>query len=96
MKILKAKNYYESQGISELCEADKDFLWSVLFRLADFVRNNWGNVNQYSKLMNNRATITGGKIIGSYLINDIKIWIIASPEDSKGLRNITILLPEEF
>lgn len=96
MKILKAKNYYESQGISELCEADKNFLYSVLFKLADFVRNNWGNVNEYSKLMNNRATITGGKIIGSYFIKDTKIWIIAGPEDEKGLRDITILLPEEF
>lgn len=58
---------------------------------------NWGNIPDDDKALNNNALITGERIIGSYLINDTKIWIIADPENEKGIRKaITVLLPEEY
>lgn len=97
MKKLKFQDFYQSQGIFELCKTDKKFIYLILLKLADFVTNDWGDVPEYDKLMNNRALITGDRIIGSYLIDDTRIWIIADPENEKGVREaITALLPEEY
>ena len=97
MKTIKFKNFYQSQGISEICKTDSKFIYLVLLKLADFVTNDWGNVPEYCRLMNNRALITGRRIIGSYLIDNTKIWIIADSENEEGIRkDITVLLPEEY
>lgn len=91
------ENFYITKGINDLCQDNPDFNTLVLEKIDEFMSCNWGNIPDDDKALNNNALITGERIIGSYLINDTKIWIIADPENEKGIRKaITVLLPEEY
>ncbi|WP_294189341.1 hypothetical protein [uncultured Clostridium sp.] len=69
--------------------------------LNQFVRNDWGVLNNEDKdfqneLLKNPKSIYDERFMGVYLINEFKIWIFREYDYLKDSLIITILFPEEY
>lgn len=52
----------------------------------------WGDLVEDDKQLNEDALIYGGRIFSSYIVDDVKFWVITEADRSVT----TILLPEEY
>lgn len=61
-------------------------------------RGDWGDdLNEQDQLANNEALTTGARLLSSYVIKGLKIWVITEAEDAEGFRiATTVLLPEDY
>lgn len=64
----------------------------VLFLLNRHKDGDWGDMSKTDKRLNDIALISGDRIMSSYRIDGIKIWIIT--ESTREMT--TILLPDEY
>jgi hypothetical protein len=60
--------------------------------------NDWGDLDEEDKRLNDRAVQDGSRILSAYHTSDgTRIWIITEAEDEQGERAATtILLPQEY
>lgn len=69
---------------------------------ADFLSRHaaqdWGNLDDEDRRLNDQAVQDGGRILSAYYTSDgTKLWIITEAENSNGQRTMTtILLPREY
>ena len=64
--------------------------------VSSFLKGDWGCIHEDDIPLNNTALKTGDRILGAYIINKTKIWIIADASDEPQRRLITILFPSEY
>ena len=60
--------------------------------LLNHQEGDWGELCSDDKQSNDNAVENGGRILSSYLVGEIKIWIITEADRSAT----TILLPSEY
>lgn len=60
--------------------------------LSRHANGDWGNMDDDDKELNNDALIHGGRIFSSYIVNDVKFWVITEADRS----STCVLLPEEY
>ncbi|MCK9463631.1 MAG: hypothetical protein M0R80_28770 [Proteobacteria bacterium] len=62
--------------------------------LARHERNDWGDVSDGDKLLNDQALVDGGRLLSVYHLKDdtTRIWVITEADRS----STCILLPEEY
>lgn len=70
-------------------EFPQDFIASCLHR---HTRKDWGDLDEEDKKANDRAVLTGGRVLSSYDLRGDKLWIITEADRSIT----TILCPSEY
>lgn len=75
-----------------------EFSHFVFKCLRRFLEDDWGEMEEDDKKLNDEAVKTGDRILAVYNLNDIPvIMIIADPVTGEDTRRVvTILLPEEY
>ena len=83
-----------TQGIMSLIEKEPLLDIEIGSSLYSHCINDWGNLCEEDKQLNDSAVVDGGRILSAYEIgeNKVKIWIITEADRSCT----TILLPEEY
>ncbi|MBB4223927.1 hypothetical protein [Variovorax guangxiensis] len=57
----------------------------------------WGNVDPADARSNDQAILSGARVISSYLVAYVVIWVITEAVGDDGRRSATtLLLPEEY
>lgn len=57
----------------------------------------WGNVDPEDAKANDQAVLSGARVISSYLVAYVVIWVITEAAGDDGRRSATVLLlPEEY
>lgn len=64
--------------------------------VSSFLKGDWGCIHGDDIPLNNKALKTGDRILGAYMIDKTKIWIIADANDEPQRRIITVLFPSEY
>ena len=66
--------------------------------LSRHVAQDWGDLDEEDKQLNDQAVQDGSRILSAYhTSDDTKLWIITEAEDGSGQRAATtILLPQEY
>jgi hypothetical protein len=61
--------------------------------LARHARGDWGEVNEEDRLLNDRALVSGTRLLSAYRLRDgTKVWIITEADRA----STTVLLPGEY
>ena len=67
----------------------------VAHRLGD-----WGDVDAHDRTVNDEAVLTGDRILSSYLLHCVKLWVISDPawdREQPQVRQVTtILRPADY
>lgn len=93
----KINGCYMTHGVNELCSQHPTFALGVLEKLQSFMHNDWGVLCEEDKEVNEEALVNGDRILGSYIVDETKIWIIAEAKNEYDEREaVTVLLPEEY
>jgi len=79
-------------GINNRIADDVSFAKHVTDALGRFVRNDWGDMCDEDRQMNDEALKTKMRILASYGEGDDKVWIIKDAYDGPT----TILYPDEY
>ena len=79
-------------GINNRIADDVSFAKHVTNALGRFVRNDWGDLCDEDRQMNDEALKTKMRILASYGTGDDNIWIIRDAYDGPT----TILYPNEY
>ena len=90
-----------TKGIQSLLDEKSIKDTDLTNSLNQFVRNNWGILNDEDKqfqneLLKNPKSVYEERFMGVYLINEFKIWIFREYDSLKDILIITILLPKEY
>lgn len=72
-----------------LQEFRRDELWDCLVK---HMANDWGDLCQEDKDLNDQAVRQGGRILSAYTVRGKKVWIITEADRA----STTILLPDEY
>lgn len=88
-------NLYLSHDISRFITSDKVFQ-KIANCIGSFLKGDWGCIHRDDIQLNNEALKTGDRILGAYLIDKTKIWIIADACNEHKKRIITVLFPSEY
>lgn len=90
---------YMTDGIKRRIFEDEKFSHFVFKCLRKFMDDDWGDLGEEDKKLNDEALKTGDRILASYHYDsdgEDRVWIIADAEDEQKKRIVTILLPEEY
>ena len=90
---------YMTDGIKRRIFEDEKFSHFVFKCLRRFMKDDWGELEEMDKRLNDDALYTGLMILASYNYDEEgedRVWIIADAEDEQKKRIVTILLPEEY
>ena len=92
---------FEQSDLFLSCDVGKFIKSSDVFqKVADcvslFLKGDWGCIHEDDIPLNNTALKTGDRILGAYMIDKTKIWIIADANDEPQRRIITVLFPSEY
>lgn len=79
-------------GIKELVECRKIAVFDMLKCLRRHIQCDWGDICKQDKQSNNEALKYNERLLSSYMVNNIKIWVITEADRSVT----TILLPDEY
>ncbi len=82
-----------TQGVRRL---PLDVQPEVAQALRRHAQGDWGDTPADDAALNEEAVKDGSRIMSSYQIGGIRIWIITEVVDEDGGRATTILLPEEY
>ena len=73
-----------------------DVFQKVADCVSSFLKSDWGCIHGDDIPLNNEALKTGDRILGAYMIDKTKIWIIADANNEPQRRIITVLFPSEY
>lgn len=60
-----------------------------------FVNEDFGDISEEDKQANSEALENGGMVMGAYIQEKVKIWIMRDP-DGNGSFVTTVLFPDEY
>jgi len=81
-----------TQGVQELVNDNKLTLLDV-FKLVDrHSKEDWAELNEQDQNQNHKALINGGRVIGAYTVNEVRLWVITEA----GHDLTTVILPSEY
>lgn len=81
-------------GINSMLEAETLDIRPLLDR---HLAGDWGDMCAEDLRENTKALRSGARLMSSYEINDLKVWIITSARDcDEQYIHTTVLLPEEY
>lgn len=90
---------YMTDGVKRKIFEDEKFSHFVFKCLRRFMNDDWGELEEEDKRLNDDALKNGDRIMASYNYDKEgkdRVWIIADAEDEEKKRIVTILLPEEY
>ena len=93
--LFKISGLYYTSGIENLI-SDVNSVNSLSKNINKFIHGNWGEICKEDIIENEEGVKEGNMLLGSYKINDKKIWIIADSTNIPQERKITVLLPSEY
>jgi hypothetical protein len=90
-----------SGAMHELCEGREqdEVIHAMRPLLWKHMHGDWGNVDAHDKRANEDALKTGARIVSSYKLFNVKLWIITDAawgEDSRVRQVTTILRPSDY
>lgn len=94
--MLKFKNIVQTRGIAAERENNMIFNSNVMDYLNRFLGGDYGELCEDDRKANELAEKDGSRILAAYKSAKHDVWIIADAEDEEGLRNVTILFPDEY
>ena len=97
-KIGKVNHYVASLSVSAAMKTDEYFSKFVTKSMQRFNRGDWGDLEQEDKTYNDKALVTGERILAKYDNTLYKsIYIIADAKTNETTREaVTILFTEEY
>ena len=72
--------------------APDELILEVAVLISRHLKGDWGDVDDEDKAANDAALVNGERLVGSYKIDDTKVWIITEWDRSV----LTVLLPDEY
>jgi len=81
-------------ALREVIEDEGEFQAVMRLLIGRHVTGNWGDVDEHDKGVNNAAVKSGARIISSYDVNGVTVWIIteAAQTDDPKVRQVTTFL----
>jgi len=82
-----------TMGVNNRIAESKPFAKHVIEAMGKFSSNDWGDLCDEDRQMNDEAVITKNRVLASYGTGNDKIWIIKDAGESAP---VTILFPDEY
>jgi hypothetical protein len=79
-------------GIRNRVASDKEFAKFLSASFKRYLRQDWGEISQEDKQVNDKAMVEGTRILASYNYNLDKLWIITEADRS----STCFLFPDEY
>lgn len=91
-KLFNSGTVVMTMRVKELADTGKITYEKMTKAFLRHMDGDWGNIALENQIANDTAVVAGNRILSSYTINNIKIWVITEADRSVT----TILLPEEY
>jgi len=81
-------------------DTEADFQAAMRGIMERHLSGDWGDVDKHDAKVNDTAVKTGDRIVSSYKVNGVEVWIITDPawdgENPKVRQVTTFLRPEDY